>query len=161
MKSSMALLALGLLVGISKVGSVYSDTAYGFSIEPPSFPKGEAGNVSRALFFAPAEKGFANNVNIMVQHVSMTAEDYQKTSLDQFKEMGWEVKETQKRKVGDKDALFFDYAGKTNDKNLRWLALAVVAKDRVYLVTCTALAETFDSCEKEFRKCLDSFKLEE
>jgi hypothetical protein len=44
-------------------------------------------------------------------------------------------------------------------KDLRFLALAVVDTDRVFLTTCTALKSRFQEDEPEFRACLDSFKL--
>jgi hypothetical protein len=156
--------AIAVLLAVSAGGlvrpagpSVYTDGTYGFRIEAPAFPRPKGGSVAPVMFFAPAADAFADNVNVSLQYTDMGVEAYRDLTLRQFKENGLTVNAVEGRKVSGRDALLFDYSGRQMNRDLRWLALAVVEKERVFLITCTALKGSFESREKAFRACLDSF----
>jgi len=138
--------------------SVYQDGLYGFSLQGPAFPAAEKGsNVTPVMLLGPAQNGFAGNVNVMVQQVAVTRDAYRKISTDGFKAAGFKVNADRNMTVSGKDAILFDYEGTQQGLQLRFLALAVIDKERVFVVTGTALKDSFP--EKEFMACLNSFRL--
>lgn len=140
--------------------STYTDASYGFTIRAPAFPKAPKGTGAMVVtMMAPPENMFASNVNVMVQNVSMKREAYRDLSRGQFKAMGYNVHTERELEVSGRDAVLWDYEGKVGGRELRWLTLAVMDKERVCLVTCTGLKDGFEKYEKEFRACLDSFRL--
>lgn len=156
---------LGVLLAAEHLGpksSHYADGLYGFSIDAPQFPKAASGSTEvRLVLMAPAEQDFCANVNLMIQHVSTTREQYRESTLAQFGSLGFKVNSEQTVTVSGRDAIIFDYEGKANDREFRWLALAVIDAERVFLVTCTAPKGSFEKYEKAFRSCLNSFKMEQ
>jgi hypothetical protein len=165
MKTALALAGAalaGALAAAPSAPSVYTDGLYGFSVQAPDFPGApEGGSAIRAMFFAPAEDGFSDNVNVMAQGTGMTLPEFIEVSADQFKAHGLKVNSESKKKVSGRDAVVWDYEGKQQGRDLRWLALAVADKKQVFLVTCTATKKSFEKRRKEFEACLDSFKLAE
>ncbi len=157
------LVSLTVLLGAEgpeQQACTYTDALYGFTIQAPQFPEAPAGTgVIPVMMYAPAESGFATNVHVMVQRVAMTRQQYRETSLAEFKGMGLKVNSDTDTTVSGRDALIVDYEGKMAGRELRWLALAVVDKEQVLLVTCTAPKDSFEKYEKGFRACLDSFHL--
>jgi hypothetical protein len=107
----------------------------------------------------PARSGFASNVNVTVQRVTTSREKFRDLSVKQFQMLRFKINSEQNLTISGKDAILFDYEGNMEGKDLRFLALAVVDTDRVFLTTCTALKSRFQEDEPEFRACLDSFKL--
>ena len=140
--------------------STYSDAVYGFTIQAPRFPKGPAGgNVVPVFWQAPPEGGLSANVNVMVQRVAMTRQAYREATLAGFNQMGWKGISDSDLTVSGRDAMLIEYEGSMGGQAFRWLALAVLDKEHVFLVTCTATKDTFAKYEKEFRTSLDSFRL--
>jgi len=140
--------------------SVYTNDVYGFSIIPPAFPKA-AKNVGgqAAMFFAPVQKEFSNNLNVIVQAAKMSIDDYVALSKKQFKQLDIKVTSESRKKVAGRDAVMFEYEGKLQEADMKWMALAVVDGDRILLATGTASAASYDSVAKEFKASLESFKL--
>ena len=139
--------------------SVYSNGAYGFSIQPPTFPRAAKNSVLQsAMFFAPAKDGFAPNLNVMVQEVKMSLDEYCTLSKGQFKQAGFKVLAETRKKVSGRDAVLWEYEGELQGRSMKWTALAVADTDRVYLATGTAPADD-DALWKEFKASLESFKL--
>lgn len=140
--------------------SRYQDARYGYSIEAPVFPEIPAGStVVPVLFTGPSDEGFAPSVNVMIQKTAITLDEYVKLSKVQFDEAGLKVRSETRRKVSGREAVFWEYEGTLNDRELRWLSLAVVDTDRVYLITATLLSRQFASLEKQMNACLESLKL--
>lgn len=163
MKTALLLCAAAVLAAPSApAASKFTDGRYGFSVVPPSFDGIPAGqSVVSAMFFAPAKGGFASNVNVMVQNVVLTADQYAELSRKQFAAAKFTVTSEERAKVSGRDALRYVYEGKQQGHDLKFMALAVVGKERVYLLTCTAPKRDFAGLEKRFKECLDSFALEE
>lgn len=65
------------------------------------------------------------------------------------------------RNVSGREALIFEYEGSPEGEALRFLALAVFDLDRVFLVTCAASSDMFPNYEKEFRACIESFRVQD
>jgi hypothetical protein len=162
--AALALAASDLLARPSRQTkpSVYWDTRYGYSITPPAFPKGEEKTSGlTATFFAPARGGFSPNLGVMVQNVKMSAEEYRDLSRSQFKQANFNVLSETAKKVSGKDAFLWEYEGKAGERELRWMGLAVIDTERVYLVTATAPKSEFKTLAGEFKASLDSFSLGE
>ena len=157
----MKIAAWILPLGLWAQGTVYKDARFGFTIEPPAFAAAETVSVTPVMFFAAPEEGFAANLNVSVQTTLMTAKEYAELSRGQFQQMKLEVVSEKAMKVSGRDALLWDYQGKAQGRDLRWLALAVVDKGRVYLVTATSTADAFPKHEKAFHAALRSFALPE
>ena len=140
--------------------SKYADETYGFAIRPPAFPAAAKGvNVIPIMMLAAPENRFASNVNIVVQEKATTREEYRKLSLDEMQAAGLELLSDKDATVSKRDALQFEYQGYQQGNHLRWLALAVIDKERVYVVTCTALKDDYPKYEAAFKGCLESFEL--
>ncbi len=156
-----------LLAGIAWGGqaaarkpSTFTDETYRFTIPAPAFPKAKSGDsVVPVVMFAPAESDHTPNVQVTVHQVALKLEEYRRAQLDQVKRAGWKVNAETKVKVSGREAILFDYEGPHQGRELRWLALALVDRDRAFLVTAAALKAGFAKVEKEFRTCLEGFKL--
>jgi len=164
MKHLLAVLIPGLLASAVPVAapSTYRDGLYGFTIQAPVFPAvAEGTGVMPVMFMGPGSDGFASNINVGVQKTTTTLDAYVALSKTQFEAAGFKVNSEARSKVSGREAVVFDYQGKAQGLELRWLALAVVDKDRVFLVTATATPDGFGKIEKEFRACLESFRIGE
>lgn len=170
MKKSLALVLLGLLLGAGSAWSYqrvvkrsrFVDEVYGYSIDAPRFPGSGPTTASIAAYFAgPSGEGFASSVNVMVQPARTTLAEHRAKMLAEFRLLDLKVNSDRDLVVSGRDAVEFDYQGKpTGDKELHFLILAVVDKDRVIQVTCTASPEKFAAAEAEFRASLASFRLD-
>ena len=163
---TLMLVALALTSGaqgkFERRKSTYTDGLYGFSIQAPKFPEAAAGsNVIPVMLLGPGEGGFSSNVNVVVQQVKQTREQFRKVSLGQFQAAALKVTSDQNKTVSGKEAIFLDYEGRQQGRDLRFLALAVFDSNRVFLVTCTAPQKDFPKFDKEFRACIDSFAVEQ
>ena len=157
------LVAVGVLVAAQAApavqGPTYTDPAYGFAIRGPAFPKTDQGNVIPVMMFGPADGGFANNVNVVVQNVTTTRDAYRKLTLDQMKAAGYKVISDKDATVSGKDAVMMSFEGVQQGRNLQFLSLSVIDAGRVFVVTCTATKEAYAAIEKEFLACVGSFAL--
>jgi hypothetical protein len=160
----LAVSALSLGFGLGQAApkvSSYVDASYGFRISPPACePLPKDMQAIPVQFFGPAKDGFASNVNILIQHVATTREEYLANSEKQIAAMGGTILVKAPRTVNGWDAEEFEYQGTMQGRPLHWLALAVIGKEQVHLVTCTATESGFAEREKEFRACLASFALD-
>jgi hypothetical protein len=140
--------------------STYTDGEYGFSINAPRFPEsGTAATVNRLSLYAPAENGFACNVGVIIHRVAMSRQAYRDLSVRQFEQLGYTVNSEKNLTVSGKDAILFDYEGTVQGRELRFLGLAVMDTDRVFLVTATAPKASFKKYEPGFRTAIESFRL--
>jgi hypothetical protein len=165
MKTTLAILwllvpALALPTRTGAAGDYTSET-YGFTFRPPAYPRVQSGMAMTAMFLAPPEANFSANVNVVVESAPMTLDEHRKMALADLKKASFTVTAESTPMVSGRPAYQVEYEGMLQNRKMRWLALGVLAKDRVYLVTCTALRENFEHYEKEFRACLASFRLGE
>lgn len=167
--SQVAVVIAALLAGSAwgfqkgtETRSAYRDTVHGFTIEIPKFP-GSGRKVPGVVFTAtgPPVGKFAPNVNIVIQDTATTTKDFIDQTVGQLKQLKMKLHGQKMLKVAGRDAIEFDYQGSFNGgEDLRFLALAVIEKDRVVLATCTAPAAAFNTSEAEYRACLKSLKLD-
>jgi hypothetical protein len=151
-----------LILFLSTLGgaSEFRDAQYGFVLSPPEFARlPDRGNMTRMVVSGPPESGFAPNVNVMVQNLKTTRDDYRKMSEAQFQAAGVTLKSATNRTTSGLPALVLEYEGAPGGRKLRFLALAVIQPERVLLVTYTATAEAFASLEAGFRKSMDTFEV--
>jgi hypothetical protein len=139
--------------------SIYTDATYGFTVSPPSFPNPANQQFVAAAFTAPSDSGFSSNVNVMITPGATTRDALRAETERDFQTLGFKTNSVRKLTVSGRDALRIDYEGKLQGNYLHFLCLAVIDKDRVIIVTCTAKAEAFAANQAEFSKCLDSFAL--
>jgi len=170
MKTSLAAFVCGLILASVAWSfqdvvkrSHYTDEVYGFSIDAPRFPDVATNTGSIPVAFTGiSQSGGASNVNVMVQAVAKTRKEYREFSLAQMKRIGLKVNSDRDVTISDRDAMEIDYEGKIGGfPLLHFLALAVIEKDRVILITCTASPQAFPAVEAEFRACLASFRLKD
>jgi hypothetical protein len=142
--------------------STYRDGRYGFTIEAPRFNEVQkGGTVTPVMLIGPAEEGFASSANVVVERTSTTRADYRKLSLEQFRAVGFKVTSDRDVTVGGREGILMEFDGRQQGRDLRFLTLAVMDKDRVFVVTCTAPKELYEKYEASFRASIESFRIEE
>ena len=151
---------IGGVVSSAALATDFHDTQYGFSLTPPSFGTPQEGqSVVRLAVSGPPENGFSPNVNVTVQSIKTRREAFVELSESQFKAAKFTIHSKQSRLVSGRPAVLFDYEGSFGGPNLHFLALAVVLPERVLLVTCTSLASSYSTYERDFKRSIDSFTL--
>jgi hypothetical protein len=150
------------LAGGPAAASEMKDAQYGYSVSPPEFPASEAAAFPRLTVFAPpdADTKFSANMGLMVQETATTRDQFIAQSRAQFEQAGAKVRSTSNRTVSGRPAVVIDYEGNLTGRPLRFLALAVILPERVLLLTYTAPAATYGQHEKEFKRSLETFKLD-
>ncbi len=146
-------------------GGRYVDSVEGFSLGPPASAQRLKERAVVATFPVGVDDGFVSNINVIVDPVKKTRDEYMVASFNDLKQTnpGAKYNSILKIEVSGKEAELLDFEanmGAAPKRRLRFLELVVVDDDRVYLVTCTAPLDSFAAHEAEFRKCIDSFKLE-
>jgi len=170
----MRRLAAILILGVSSIICVsacqkngekvsrYADAQYGFTINAPKFPTASAGSqVVPVMMFAPGRRGFASNVNVIVEQVGISRKDYRDRTLKRFGASGYALHSERNLTVSGRDAILFDFEGRMGTRALRFLELAVFDTNRFYSITCAAPRNRFSDYEAALRACLDSFELTE
>jgi len=128
----------------------------GFSIEALEGQPGD-GTYAALMMFLPPTKGFAVNVNVVIQPYSGTIDQYAALSRKQF--VAAKFKVIRDAKVG-KDGLLFEYSGRLQGRQLRWYARAILRGDKVYLVTATATKDQWPGVSGKLKACEDSFRID-
>jgi hypothetical protein len=164
----LAVILIGAGASTSKVETAptrYVDPIEGFSLAPPATVQPLKERAVVATFPVGVDDGFVSNINIIIDPVKKSRDEYMEASLNELRQSnpGAKYNSTQKTQVSGKDAEFVDFEanmGAAPKRRLRFLQLIVFDSDRVYIVTCTAPLDSFAPHEAEFHKCIDSFKLE-
>ena|SRR5687767_12467219 len=160
MKDLRLLVCAVSMMAMPAWGAEFKDTKFGYSVTAPDFPGPPSGNVAMRLnVLASPVDGFAPNMNVMIQELGITREEFMARSVRQFVETGMTLRSAKNRDVSGRPAVLVDYEGQVRGHNLRFLQLAVFLPQRVLLLTYTATASTFAGHEAEFRRSLDTFKL--
>jgi hypothetical protein len=139
----------------------YTDPTYKVSMAVPAFQPAKE-RIVIATFQGPPENGFASNVTLVVDPGATTRDEYIKAFGEQISETNprYTLRHLDKPQVSGKDAAILEYDLSVGGRRLRFLQLAVFADDRVYILTCTASQDSYKNHEAEFRKCVDSFRLD-
>ena len=131
----------------------------GFSMDLPNFRGVEN---QRGIVFSwnfPPQKGFADNVNVMVQDNALPFGQLLKQSVAELKKAGLTVV---KVSPINKKGFYFatvEYKGHFQGRDMHWLARMAAGDQKFYIVTCTAMENTFQSRRKQFEALMDSFKV--
>lgn len=113
------------------------------------------------------EEEFLENLNVVVspQEIAATAASVRGLTDEmsaQYQAMGIEVKNLQGRveQVGDRDAVVFDYVAQLPGQpdRLRQRQVMFPGGGKTYVVTCTALTDTFNEHEATFNRVLASLQ---
>ncbi len=161
MKKPLSLVALGaMLIGTTWAAqatkarrSSYTDETYGFALEAPRFPGAGPNQAGMPLVVSgPPEGGFASNVNVGIQATRTTRQGYRDLSLGQFRQLGFKVNSARDVTVSGREAIRLDYEGQLQRRDLHFLSLAIVDKDRVVLVTCTTTPAAFPAVETRVQR---------
>jgi hypothetical protein len=157
---SLLVCAASILAAMPAGGSDFKDTKFEYSVSPPEFPGPSPGAVfMRVNVLGPPEAGFSANMGVMVQEVRITRDQFIALTEEQFRTAGMTLRKSSKRDVSGQPAVLFDYDGPVKGNSLRFLQLAVILPERVLLLTYTAPVSTFAAHEAEFRRSLETFKL--
>lgn len=110
-----------------------------------------------ALFFLPASDSFAANVGVQKQKYADTLEAYAKLSLEQMKQMKWNViNHTIKE-----NEIIYEYTGSSQNREIHWYSRALKRGDCIYLITATALESKWEEQKAELSGIVNSFKFKE
>ena len=158
----IALYLLPLRAAASEAVAHLNDPVFGFSVDLPSIgDPTDALLVQRLMVMGPAVDGFAPNCNIQVQYTDMGLDAYMVLTHKQFNAVGFKMVADSRRKTSKPPSHLFEYTGGDSGRNLHFLALAVAGRDRVWLVTCTALAESYPGHRAAFTQLIDSFSIQQ
>jgi hypothetical protein len=140
----------------------YSDATYGFTTATPAFAEAKQERNVVAIFQAPPEDGFSANVTILVDPIKTTRKEYVQASITTMETTNPRaaIRRLVEKQVSGKDAEVLDYDANMGGRRLRFLQLLVVGEERVYVMTCTAPVDSFAKYEAQFRKCIESFRLD-
>lgn len=155
MKKPLQTLLAALALCVSASAAPISLPDYGFQIDPLDGNPGAA-SAQALITFLPPVDGFSPNVNVMIQPYPRTMADYIELSKGQFSQMGWTV--VSEKNVSDTEWIA-EYTGSMNGSPLHWYARAVLSDGKVYLVTGTCAAASWDSVGDALKSSVGSFKL--
>lgn len=149
------------------VSGKYVNKEKGFSI---TFPKnwetkeGIAGAVVASL--SPRESdsdNFRENVNIVIEDLpkDLTSEEYYQAGIVNLRKVP-EFKEEQKGKmsIDGKEAVWLIASHKSSNVSAKMIQYYVIKGKRAYVITGTALADTFGKYKPQFDQIAQSFKAE-
>lgn len=167
MKRTAIAFALGMFVASTAWGlqqkikrSTFQDEVVGYNFEVPRFPNNTASSAGvKASFTASPTDGFASNVNILVQEIKTTRDAFREESKKGVDQLGLKFIEDRDVTISGRDAVRYEYAGTLQNRQLHFMGVAIIDKDRVILLTGTALEAEFPSLQAEFKASLDSFQL--
>lgn len=123
-------------------------------------------NGADVVLFTELEKNdtFRENVNVLVQDLkgmNMTMEKYVTLSEEQIKTLVSDSKIMVSKSVNDKGKRYhmIVWRGYLANNNLKLKQLFFIKNEKAYIITYTALPETFNKFLKEANVILKSFKL--
>jgi hypothetical protein len=132
----------------------------GFTIDSTGFqvkskePQAIAYGTLAAFLYLPPTQGFAPNVNVLIQDVTNTIQEYADLSRQQFKSANLTV--LNDHLVGDGEWAC-EYSGNMQGKDLHFYSRALKKADKIYLITATAAPDQWDSVFPKLKNCVDSF----
>lgn len=145
-------LILGNIFG-QQSQSVLTYKELGFSI----IPLEDKNTLGVVLYsFLPPIKGFAANLNIVIQLYEGSMKEYAKLSEEQIINMGWKLIES---KIVNESEYRLEYSGMQENLNFHWLARIIRKGNKYFVITCTSLEDQYKQYVKKFETSLDSFKL--
>lgn len=121
---------------------------------------------SKFILYSEMEENdsFRENINLLAQNVkgmNMTMDKFAKMSEDQIKTMvqGGEVLKSERVENGKYHQHLMIWKGTIRNINMMFKQYFYLKDDRTYILTYTALPETFEKFLKEGQPVLESFKL--
>jgi hypothetical protein len=139
------------------------DRTYGFSFSKPRFtPSDEKDAAAVVVTLAgPADGTFAPNLNLIVQNVETTLDDFAQLQLQQLKSIGWELIDQSRREIGGTPALRTHARGSLQGLEVEFLAVTIIRDGKkAFVLTCTATRDQFPTYAKEFERVSSSLAFE-
>ena len=106
------------------------------------------------IFSLPVSSGFSGNVNVQIQPYEDSIADYDELSSSQFEQYNFTVL----RRDLQKDSVVYEYSGTLQGRPLHWYAAAKKSKNRIFLVTATALESDWKRQSTVLKNSVDSFR---
>jgi hypothetical protein len=129
---------------------------YGFQMDALDAAPDSSRPTTVIQTFLPPTDGFAPNINVQIQPYTGTIKDYAATSKSQFEQMKWKLVTDQQPNDNEWTV---EYTGSFQGSDLHFLARAISANGKVYLITATAKESQWTAVGDTLRKHLESFKL--
>ena len=159
MKCLLALVAI-VVIAPTLQSAEFVDDKYGYTISSPELGESPAGqSVERVSMKGPVQDGFTPNINVQIQKLQTTRDEFIALSEKQMAELKWTVRSKKLLEVDGAPAVLFEADWKIQGLDLRFLQLAIVRDKDVMLTTCTTLVAAFPLQEAEFSRVLASVKL--
>lgn len=158
MKPFHAMLLAGLLAAAAygaEEKAQFVSKEHGITMAPPEAKDSGAQVYQIALFYLPAEDGFAANVNVQKQPYADTMEAYDKLSVSQFEALKITVL---KRTLG-KDEILYEYKGTLQGAEMHFYSRAIKKGNAIILTTATALEASWEKQKAELVKSVDSVQV--
>ncbi len=148
-------------------GRFYSDE-YGFSIVFPKYWEIQQQEMGAVVIALSPEEGsrddFRENIAITVEDVAddTTLENYFELSQKNLKNYSKDYRLLYKNNtwLSKKPAMILGFTYTMSGLKLKVLQYYCLNKNKVYVITCTALPHTFDRYEAKFLKIVRSFRFE-
>jgi hypothetical protein len=158
----LGLLVLPMRAGATEAVAHLSDPTFGFSVDLPSIgdPTG-ALVVQRLIVMGPTADAFAPNCNIQIQYTDVGLDAYMALTHKQFTTAAFRTVTDNRRTTSKLPSALIEYTGSLGGRDLHFLTLAVAGPDRVWLVTCTALAESYAGHRTAFTQLIESFSVQQ
>lgn len=143
---------------VQKSRSMYRNDELGIAFRDPQFFDNlKPGFGMVATFSAPAENNFAANVNI-IRQPAQNRDDFMAVNKRSVEAMGFEVIDNKAVDINDHEAVETIYTGQMGSLKMKFLSVAIIDRNAVYLITGTATEDSFDKYERNFRRVIDSFQ---
>ena len=172
LKSAFLSVVLALTVVFTIAVTVFADqpksfenSQWKYSVKyPAEFLLKRLGGVT--VFIAPAvdkKTGFAENINIAVEDLSEPVPSLEELFIRAKAKLtlggkGVKVLDEKKDKLGGVEAYRIIYTSKQKKTNFKFLQSIAIYKNRVYVVTYTALQEQFDRSLNSANSIIKSLK---
>jgi len=130
---------------------IFIASSLGFTIEPPA--SAGDGTYQVAIFNLPTELDFSGSVNVQRQEFPDSIAAYDQLTMSQFKQFGMSLMKREQRK----GEYVYEYTGHMQERSLHWYARAISVPPYVFLVTATALEESWPKQKTILVKSVESF----
>jgi hypothetical protein len=161
MKKILIATSLLILLCISTSPAfAYTNTKYGFSIDPPPGWTVTEPSYAAVLFTGPTDSGFTVNINIQVETTTMTLDQYKTASKQALQDAfdNLHIISEGSRTINGVNAYEvvynFTYASVTAQQKQVWL----IANGKAYIVVYTAVPSTYSTYLPLFETSVQTFQ---
>ncbi len=143
----------------------YTEKAGRFSFVPPvDWTLRRFQRLEYRVVIGPVKEGFVANMNVVLEPVEGTLDDYVKANKPVLEKVHKKFKLLEEGELKTKSGLRgvrLIIENEQNDRLLRQSMYLFGTADRKYIVTCTTLAEDGAKFDKLFEQAMETFRLED